>query len=898
MRQEIKKSLIVWPLVASLTLSAASLVQIQTPQVHSMVTAWWKGSAPRIQADWEPALLAKPSEMLFPTADAEVASNEKFAALFATKRPGANSTLTYEKEIALYVPPEVASSPQSSGLIGAKSVATAPGETDSMRAGRPFDSMFNESLLSLQGDWLSIQSVIDEIGGGKLYDLTGTERNHVTLEQLNDPKQPNIGVRWLARMRKTDLVVGSKVTDVATEVDCEAQGDREAQGDIAAQRDHSITAQTITAQEGFIELLPARTSRLPESTKVLAKPLPQVELESPRSLDTSALKDRAFSHSPTAWPKTPVLSAMIESSVNEFTNERALIDWAGEVQRTLRELQSLHQLGAADAGELLETLDQAGDQGLEIANGMQDRNAQIRTRQMAHAINRRLAVWKPVFGITQTQSSHWVGDDLAAWSDNNGTMGAQAIDYADLLRKLERQESNPIDRVGSELADAVDSLGASGISDAVRVADAIDTYYRNANVRMAVSESFLNRLLPKVEPRTVPVRTQIMGSRVRGVSQITSNLEVRLLPSNSDWKIDFRTFGHIQTQSVGTSGPVSVRTSGSNSFAAQTPIEVSPTGVHRGDVQVEVKGRTRLRGIRSDYDRLPIIGSLVRSFANSKFESIRPQSNRIVAQQVRSQVSRELNTSLDTRTQKASSKLSSLVLGPLEQLDLDPHVVDMQTTSDRVVARYRLAGNTQLAAFTPRPQAPVSSLMSVQIHQSAINNTLERLIPRDDLMPIEETVDQAASVFGQEVVLEEALPENVMLQFAKTRPVTVEIEDGKMWLTLRIVRLSRGERLNLTNFIVRAAYRPEVNGLRARLIRDGHLRISGPGMSMRQRLPLRTIFNKVLSPDRSFPLTLPTLVENPSATGLAISQLELRSGWIGLAISESSSPRIAWNLKE
>ncbi len=173
---------------------------------------------------------------------------------------------------------------------------------------------------------------------------------------------------------------------------------------------------------------------------------------------------------------------------------------------------------------------------------------------------------------------------------------------------------------------------------------------------------------------------------------------------------------------------------------------------------------------------------------------------------------------------------------------------------------------------------------------------LEQLIPRQTLMSIDETVDQAASVFHKEVKFKEALPEGVMIQFAKTRPVTVEIEEGKMWITLRVVQLSRGHRLNLTNFIVRAVYQPEVNGLQARLVRQGHLRISGPGMSMRERLPLRTIFNKVLSPDRPFPVTLPNLVSNPLATGLAVSQLELRAGWIGLAVSETDAPRIAWNV--
>ena len=119
------------------------------------------------------------------------------------------------------------------------------------------------------------------------------------------------------------------------------------------------------------------------------------------------------------------------------------------------------------------------------------------------------------------------------------------------------------------------------------------------------------------------------------------------------------------------------------------------------------------------------------------------------------------------------------------------------------------------------------------------------------------------------------------------------MNESRLWVTLRVVRLNRGDRVDLTKFIVRAAYRPQMEGMQALLVRDGHLRISGPGMSMRERLPIRAIFNKVLSPNRPLRLTLPQLIEHPAAVGLAVSQLELRSGWIGMAISESDAPRIA-----
>ncbi len=474
-----------------------------------------------------------------------------------------------------------------------------------------------------------------------------------------------------------------------------------------------------------------------------------------------------------------------------------------------------------------------------------------------------------------------------------------AVDYAKLMQQLERRESDAIDLAAIDIAGVAQTLRFAENPQAVRVADALDTFYRNANVRMAISQTMLQRMLPTIDRQTLPVRTQIFGSKVRGRSEIESDLFLKLHPSADRWSMQLRTEGDVHTKSTGFNGPIAIRTAGDSSFAAATPIEVTPKGLRVGRSDVQVHGSTRLRGIRTDYDGWPLIGSLVQSFAASRYDSVSHQSNRIANRRIRSQVGGEIDSQLDNRVGQATEKLSQMVLGPLGKLQLDPKVTDMQTTDSRLLARYRLAGDWQLAAFTPRPRAPQSSLMSLQVHQSAINNTLEQLVPKDKPKLIQEIVSDGLVMFGQtDAALSDDFPDDVTVQFARTRPITIEVEQGQLWVTLRVMRLTRGERLDLRRFIVRAQYRPQYDGLHAMLVREGHLQISGPRMSMRQRLPLRAIFNKVLSPNRPFHLTLPQLTQHPAAEGLAVSQLEMRDGWIAMAISEATAPRIALRPRE
>jgi hypothetical protein len=617
-------------------------------------------------------------------------------------------------------------------------------------------------------------------------------------------------------------------------------------------------------------------------------------------------------------------------------------------------------------------LSELGHEGERRAEALTDRESQIQWLRASHAIARRVAVWRPVWQVTNGNQTTWmvsddvtdrptsasdavemVRADLGDTGDPEGwtqyllldeiesasrlgdieqrTILAQrflsrlawhgldpehqrwlkreaitqlaaavlpwarrAVDYANLISQIERQESDAIDLAAIQIADAVQTLRFAESPQATSVADAINTYYRNANVRLALSELMLKRLLPTIDPLSVPVRTQILGSRVRGTSRIESDLDVQLKPSPDDWSLELKTLGKVRTQSTGINGPVAIRTAGNSNFVAATPINVTERGVKVGGSDVEVDGRTNLRGIRTEYDGWPLIGSLVRSIATNRYDSLSGPSNRIANQRIKSQVGSKINNQVDERLGEATEQLSRMVLGPLGKLELNPMVMDMQTTEQRLLARYRLAGDWQLGAFTPRPRALSSSLMSVQVHQSALNNTLEQLVPKHQPMTIHQMLNEAAGIFAQtDVNIPDEIPADVTVQFAPTRPITVEIEDGQLWVTLRVVRLNRGDRVTLTNFIVRAAYKPQIDGLQATLVRDGHLRISGPGMSMRERLPVRAIFNKVLSPNRPFPLTLPQLIQHPAMESLAVSQLELRDGWIGLAISEADAPRIA-----
>ncbi len=473
------------------------------------------------------------------------------------------------------------------------------------------------------------------------------------------------------------------------------------------------------------------------------------------------------------------------------------------------------------------------------------------------------------------------------------------VDYASLLGQLERQESDAIDLGGIDVARAVQSLRYATSPEAVELAATINAYYRNANIRLAISDTLINRLIPEVDARVEPVRQRILGADVRGQSHVDSQLAVRLIPSPSSWRMQLETSGRVRADTASRSGPVSIRTGSDADFVSTTPLEFTRLSATAGGTHVDVGSNTRIRGVDTDYDSVPLIGSLVREIAVNRYHSLAPQAKQIQHGQIRAGVSSEIDQRVTKQLHDASDSLTRHLIGPLGSLGLNPMVVDLQTTPQRLTARYRIGGDWQLAAFTPRPRAPSNSLVSVQIHQSALNNTLETVLPAGQSNTIQEISSNLKALFAfpepaaPSDAQDNDLADDTIIHFASTRPITIEIEDDLLWVTLRVMRLSREDAIDLRRFIVRVAYRCETDGLHAHLVRDGHLRISGPGMSMRDRLPARAIFNKVFSTQRPLPLTPAAMAEHPAMEGLVITQLELRDGWIGIAIGPNAPPRIA-----
>jgi hypothetical protein len=469
------------------------------------------------------------------------------------------------------------------------------------------------------------------------------------------------------------------------------------------------------------------------------------------------------------------------------------------------------------------------------------------------------------------------------------------VDYARLLADVETVESDTEHRSYQTLVDAMQSLRFADDAKQVAVSNAIDTFYRNANVRIAISQKFVNRLLPQSKTIQRPVRQTVLGADTRGNSNVATNIGLQLVPDDSAWRMRLDVDGKIQSQTRSARGPATFFNSSDAIFEASRAIRVTPQGIQVEGVPTQVDSKDALRGVETAYDGLPFIGELIRYKAKEEFKEKRGPARRIMQRSIASQTDAEIDKLLDKQIKQAETNLENRLLGPLRNLNLNPMIKDLQTTQERLIARYRIASDNALAASSPRPQAPSDAMISIQLHQSALNNSFSSFGLSNQEWTLLELAQKLAIQFGQEPIeqLPADVPSDVRIRFEGQRPVLVEFRNGRLELTLRVALLTQPGRIELNDFVVRTSYIPRVDGLDAELNHEGAPSIDGERISFRERLPLRAIFGKIFTSRSTIALMNSTLKEDPRANGLAISQVILEQGWMAVAVSEDSSPHVA-----
>ena len=299
--------------------------------------------------------------------------------------------------------------------------------------------------------------------------------------------------------------------------------------------------------------------------------------------------------------------------------------------------------------------------------------------------------------------------------------------------------------------------------------------------------------------------------------------------------------------------------------------------------------RQRLIGLRGSYDRVPIIGWLTRKIAKQKVEEQAPQANKITEERVESGAKERVEQEVNQMVHLFRRGLHQFVLSKLIAMDLEPETVQLSTSQDRITGRYRLAGRDQMAAWQPRPTDFESDLLTVQFHQSAINNLIQRFgLKGKTFDPI--TLGKHVEKITGIPYTSENKDADATFEFDEYDPVRVDFKDGIASVKFSFKKFQIGKGRPWKNISVQANFKPSYMGTRIVLDRDSLFEVeSKRDLGFTDEVAIRAAFKVILDEQYAFDI-VPEFVKMkiPNLT-LGIDRLSLAEGWCGVALDNASA---------
>lgn len=496
--------------------------------------------------------------------------------------------------------------------------------------------------------------------------------------------------------------------------------------------------------------------------------------------------------------------------------------------------------------------------------------------------------------LTLEQRLFIASGPLARLMDGLRGWAAGPVDLNVLLALIERYESDGQLLYAKAIAQLEQRMLWSTDPRLLSLAKDLQQQYHGANMRIAISERMLNRMVPGQKTISAPVRERIADRKVRGRSRTTTEVHVNLMPSDDAWKVGLHADGKVYSQTRSDTWPVKVRNSARYEYEAEKIITIDENGMDVSRATSTARGRNEFLGTDSRFDRIPILGALFSGIARKQNERSRPLAVRQVKGKVAYHARRRMDSEANPKLAKLEQKFRSQILVPFGQLALAAEPVDMFTTPQRAVLKLKLANMDQLAAHSPRPAAPSDSLVSMQLHETALNNALEALELEGQRLTLAELHQFIAQKFDwEDLTLPPDLPQRAVVHFASHDAIHVAFTQDHLELVLSVRELAHG-RDKICNFKAHVFYRPVIDGLAVQLVRDETLQFSGPNLRTGPRFVLHSVLGKVFVQNERIPIVRDSIKADHRLTGLMVTQLVVDDGWLAVAIGPASPDRIAW----
>ncbi len=376
----------------------------------------------------------------------------------------------------------------------------------------------------------------------------------------------------------------------------------------------------------------------------------------------------------------------------------------------------------------------------------------------------------------------------------------------ELVAALERYElsNGKADSAAARKAyDAARQLAADGGDRLVQV---LRTDFMNYNLRVTATEAFLNRFVKKHMEEQGPVSDVILGVPVAGTQRTDTDVSLDLVPSPNQARFDITVNGHVNSSTQGMAQQATIYTQGNHYFTATKEVVFDGDKFATRPARISVRANNTTTGAQTSYSG-GLFGGMADRIAMREAEARRGDSEAIAASRVQDQVLPKFNQEVDKEFNASSPATRELQgkLNALRELGLFPDARALVTSSDHLYVVTRLMNAEELGGTTPSTALAYGPGLTVQVHESVVNNSLDRMDLKGKTLAGDELAGEfekrLSTLLGRPVKLPAAPAEPdadkvpLTLIFDATDPIRIRFDKGLLYVIVRAAFKRNGEEI-------------------------------------------------------------------------------------------------------
>ncbi len=367
----------------------------------------------------------------------------------------------------------------------------------------------------------------------------------------------------------------------------------------------------------------------------------------------------------------------------------------------------------------------------------------------------------------------------------------------ELLNALEQFEDGHSSTFARQARDAYAKVGSLAPDGGARITQALRQNYFNYNVRFHAPESFINRFIAESRQDSSRINEFVSEAQVSGSQTTLSNVGVDVQPSANGAVMNLVINGTVNSATLASTDQAQVSIFGNANFNASKAIVFDGERFAVGQTLVGANARNLLGNIDTKYDGIPIIRRIAQNMAYDEASSRLGEGEQMVVNRIRSEVASKLDAEIGREFGpfgELPRKLNERIAA-LRKYRLFPAPLNWNSTSNEIRMVGRIMEGAELGGSEPDPSLINPRGITVLLHQSALNNGIDRLgfagqTLTDDEMRTK-LQKHLEDLLGQKVNLGGA-PKNVsaesaarLLSFDSQDPIRIEAIDNQLELTIR-----------------------------------------------------------------------------------------------------------------